>query len=473
MHLPQVLPCLALLSLSQAAETIVGVYIFSRHGDRTPKSTPPVNLTNLGYREIFDSGTYYRDRYVSSFASNKIAGLNTDTVKLSQISVSAPLDNVLMSSAQGFLQGLYPPVGSALAQETLRNNTVIEAPLNGYQLIPIQTVTSGTGSEDSAWLQGAGDCAKALVSSSSYYTSLDYMKMLDSTQDLYNSLTPAINATFSPEEISFKNAFTIYDLLNVAEIHNATIPSSILTNTTLSQLRTLADTLEHNLAYNNTEPIRAIAGSMLASEVVKALNTTITSAGKTAKITIQFGAYASFLSFFGLTNLTIADPDFFGIPDYASSMAFELFTTSNTTPSQFPSTEDLQVRFLFHNGTTSNISTPIAYPLFGQQKTVLSWNEFSMGMNQFAIGSQEEWCSACGNTTGVCAGSIGAADNLNSAGGGTEGVSKAVAGVIGAMVTLAVVLGLEAAFMLIGGWRLVGRRKLRESKEGGSPGLKA
>ena len=212
---------------------------------------------------------------------------------------------------------------------------------------------------------------------------------------------------------------------------------------------------------------------MLASDVVKALNTTITSAGKTAKITIQFGAYASFLSFFGLTNLTIANPDFFGIPDYASSMAFELFTTSNTTPSQFPSTEDLQVRFLFHNGTTSNISTPIAYPLFGQQKTVLSWNEFSMGMNQFAIGSQEEWCSACGNTTGVCAGSIGAADNSNGAGGGTEGVSKAVAGVIGAMVTLAVVLGLEAAFMLVGGLRLVGRRKLRESKESGSPGLKA
>ena len=220
MHLPQVLPFLALLSLSRAAETIVGVYIFSRHGDRTPKSTPPVNLTNLGYREIFDSGTYYRDRYVSSFASNKIAGLNTDTVKLSQISVSAPLDNVLMSSAQGFLQGLYPPVGSTLAQETLRNNTVIEAPLNGYQLIPIQTATSGTGSEDSAWLQGAGDCAKALVSSSSYYSSLDYMKMLDSTQDLYNSLTPAINATFSPEEISFKNAFTSPTILTNASLRD-------------------------------------------------------------------------------------------------------------------------------------------------------------------------------------------------------------------------------------------------------------
>ena len=199
---------LALLPLTQSAETIFGVYIFSRHGDRTSKSTPPANLTDLGYREVFTSGSYFRDRYISSSAPNKIQGINTDIVKLSQISASAPLDNVLMSSTQGFLQGLYPPVGSELGSETLRNKTVVQAPLDGYQLIPIQTVTSGTGSEDSAWLQGAGNCANAIVSSNNYYTSTDYQELYNSTLGFYQSIAPTVNATFAPSDITFKNAYS-------------------------------------------------------------------------------------------------------------------------------------------------------------------------------------------------------------------------------------------------------------------------
>ena len=202
------LSLLSLLPLSQAAETILGVYIFSRHGDRTPKSLPPANLTELGYREIFESGTYFRDRYVASSATSRIAGLNSDIVKLSQIAVSAPVDNVIQNSAQGFLQGLYPAVGPTLGQATLRNATVVQAPLNGYQLIPIQTVASGSGSEDSAWLQGAANCAKALISSNAYYTSSEYKGLLSSTMDFYKSLTPVVNATFSSGDISFRNAYT-------------------------------------------------------------------------------------------------------------------------------------------------------------------------------------------------------------------------------------------------------------------------
>jgi len=49
----------------------------------------------------------------------------------------------------------------------------------------------------------------------------------------------------------------VYDLIHVAEIHNSTIPSSVvLTNDTLHQLQTLADQHEFSLAYNASEPIR-------------------------------------------------------------------------------------------------------------------------------------------------------------------------------------------------------------------------
>ncbi|KAL8817130.1 MAG: hypothetical protein Q9223_003975 [Gallowayella weberi] len=449
-----------LLPLStSAAETVLGVYIFSRHGDRTAKSTPPANLTDLGYSQIFTSGTYFRNRYIAPNATSRILGVNSDVVKQSQITASAPLDTVLMNSAQGFLQGLYPPVGSRLGSDTLRNGEVVRSPLNGYQLIPIQPVMSGTGSEDSAWLQGSSNCALATVSSNQYFTSSDYNHLLASTSDFYQSLTPLINATFSPDQISYKNAYTIFDLLNVASIHNASLPNSpLLTDSTLFQLRTLADHHELNLAYNATDPVRAIAGSTLAAQVIQALNAIITSRGQSPKITIEFGAYATFQSFFGLTQLTTLNDTFSGIPDYASTMTFELFTTR---PSSFPTAlEDLQVRFLFHNGTSSNGSIPTAFPLFGQSATELSWMDFRDRMNRFAVRGQEQWCKACGNSTGVCA----AASSSSGTGTGSAvsggGISKAVAGVIGAMVTLAVVLGLEALLMLSAGLRVV-RKKNR------------
>jgi hypothetical protein len=42
----------SLASSTVSAETVLGAYIFSRHGDRTAKSTPPTVLTDLGYQEV-------------------------------------------------------------------------------------------------------------------------------------------------------------------------------------------------------------------------------------------------------------------------------------------------------------------------------------------------------------------------------------------------------------------------------------
>ena len=87
-------------------------------------------------------------------------------------------------------------------------------------------------------------------------------------------------------------------------------------------------------------------------------------------------------------------------------------------------------------------------------------------MDKFAIGSQADWCTACGNSTGACAPSSStltspsSGGNDGGGGGGGGGVSRPVAGVIGAMVTLAVVLGVEGLIMLVAGLRLVGKRRL-------------
>ena len=141
-------------------------------------------------------------------------------------------------------------------------------------------------------------------------------------------------------------------------------------------------------------------------------------------------------------------------------MTFELFTT--VAPSPFPSPDDLQVRFLFHNGTTGNSSVPNPYPLFGSSTPEMSWNDFVTGMNKFAVGSQASWCAACGNTTGVCSSSASGSGGPSAtpAAAGKSKISTAVGGVIGAMVTLGVILGVEALIILLAGLRLVKKSSL-------------
>jgi hypothetical protein len=61
-----------------------------------------------------------------------------------------------------------------------------------------------------------------------------------------------------------------------------------------------------------SDPVRAITGATIAAQIVEALNLTVTGAGK-APLNIQFGAYGGMQSFFGLANLTQANPDFYGV----------------------------------------------------------------------------------------------------------------------------------------------------------------
>lgn len=188
--------------------------------DRTAKSTPPSTLTDLGYEEIFTSGTYFRNLYITPGASNPIYGMKTDIVQNSQITASAPLDTVLQNSAAGFLQALYPPVGETLGSANLRNGTVVHTPLNGFQLIPLQVISTGTDSENSAWLQGSTNCANAKISND-YFSSSEYNHAYNTTQSFYSGIYPMVERTFTQTETNFKNAYLLFDLLNVASIHNA------------------------------------------------------------------------------------------------------------------------------------------------------------------------------------------------------------------------------------------------------------
>jgi hypothetical protein len=201
---------ISLLPLIQAQETVLGVYIFHRHGDRSTKSYPPTHLTDLGYAEVFSSAGFYRSRYIDSNATAPIYGISQTLAKDSQLNIQAPVDTVLQNSALAFVQGLYPPVGSALGSETLANGSVIESPLGGYQLIPISVLATASPVSqpgDSVWLQGNSGCENAIISSNNYFLSQDYMDMSSSTASFYQSILPVINNTYNTSTDTYKNAY--------------------------------------------------------------------------------------------------------------------------------------------------------------------------------------------------------------------------------------------------------------------------
>jgi hypothetical protein len=201
---------LAPFSVIAAQETILGVYIFHRHGDRTTKSYPPTHLTDLGYAEVFQSGTFYRSRYIDSNATNPIFGISSNLVEDSQLSVQTPTDTVLQNSATGFLQGLYPPVGATLGSETLANGSTVQSPLGGYQLIPVSILTPTSPVSqpgDAEWLQGTSGCQNAIISSNNYFLSQDFVNMTNMTGAFYQSILPVINNTFTSATDIYKNAY--------------------------------------------------------------------------------------------------------------------------------------------------------------------------------------------------------------------------------------------------------------------------
>ncbi|KAF3908662.1 hypothetical protein AA313_de0205967 [Arthrobotrys entomopaga] len=458
------------ITATQAAETIVGAYILSRHGDRTVKRHSPTKLTNLGYNQILASGEYFRCRYISSNATHQVLGISSNEVVNSQIHVVTTDDNVLMNSAQAFVQGLYPPIGT-LASEKLRNGSVVGNANGGYQLVPVHVLdnyNSAKNKEDAAWLQSTSGCTNAIKDSESYKESEEFKNLKSETAEFYHSLESVWSGSFTSNQSDFTNAYSIYDIVNYALIHNETIPSSeLLTPEAVSQLRTLADKQQWAHAFNESNPVRAIAGSTFAADVISHLESVISSNGRDAKIGVQFNAYGTFLSFFGLAQLPAADSNFYGLPDYGSTIAFELFTYESVD--SFPDVKDINVRFLFHNGSTINGGELVAYPLFGKMETEMPWTTFADEMTNFAVTTTDQWCRVCGvEGGGIC--QVYSNNTVHPLGNATHhGVSSALAGVIGALVTLVVILVAQGLIIAVAGLAIVRKRGDKESTRGKQP----
>ncbi|MCJ1259132.1 hypothetical protein MMC24_006967 [Lignoscripta atroalba] len=475
-------------------ETVWSSVVITRYGDRTPLIAPTIDaLTSLGAQQLYSVGSLFRERYVAppgngASGTSAIVGISTYEIDSSQIFAMAPADDFIIDSAQAFMQGLYPPLSVSSQTTTtpasrLTNGSDIESPLGGYQYS--QIYTTSRSDPNSIWLAGELNCPAYGRSAAQYLRSSEFLNLQSATQDFYSGFKSTIfDGELPNSAVSYQNAYYLFDYLNYGYTHNQTVKDS-LSEADLFQARTLADQWEYavngNLsASGNTQgdQIRTIAGQTVAAEILGLLFTNVETSGRRSKLNLLFTSFEPMISFAALAGLPPFYSNFYGLPDYGSSMVFEMFSTNANDSGGYPDPSDLRVRFLFRNGTdpTSNLN---AYPLFGRGdgSITMSLDDFATDIGRIMLASIGDWCTICGSMSVFCPAYTNSTF-INDSGSESDastttrhsGVQPVIAGVIGAIVALVVAGLLFALAMLIGGVRLSRSKAKRRSELGGFKG---
>lgn len=324
------------------------------------------------------------------------------------------------------------------------------------------------------------------------------------SSSIYQTIGPALLAdVMPPYQWGYTNAYAIYDYISYLYQHNASVvqlfnESYYIDDDTrinyIDVLRWYADKQQYaqlgNLnAVNNvtSQPfpegvsgsISTLSGNMLAAKMVALLGENIVTEGEYNKFNLLVGDFQPLVSFFSLMGLPDLNPNFYGLPQYASVGVFELYTKSDASDgTAYPSEDDMWVRFYFKNGTDDS-EQYLAYPLFGlgPDQFEMTWGDFLSSMNSYMIGDIGFWCQQCGpeitDSTRVFCSYWNTSDSLAGASlpdsSSHHAVSPAIGGLIGAIVSLVVAGIIFGAMMLIGGVRFH-RVPSRKSELGGFKG---
>ncbi len=479
---------------------------FVRTGERTPliKAGTP-NLTATGANQMYTLGQNFRTRYITGTSPNglgqlQIAGMSPNVLNNGQIYLQTLDTQYLIEAAQAFMQGMYPPftMGNGTASgDIMADGTTVNSPLNGYQYASIES--SSSLDPASVFVSGQQNCPTSQKQSMMYFTTKEYLATLDSSQAVYNSLSPDwfggsfqrnqlyVERTDERETLTdifnsdYAYAVEIADYLSWQYAHNASIYRRLANDTTLSGIYNKVRDLANEQAwylYGNTSSTpnsstqQAMAGKTLAAAILgqfeKMISNQQTDADSSYPLTFIFGEDDPMISLISMMEADYLDSNFRTIPPFGSTMVFELFSRNS---SSFPTdTNDLYVRFLYHNGTEyTNGMT--AYAIFGNgpSNTDMQWSDFQDMFSRIMVGTLAEWCDECQSESLFCWGVNGSITYIEENSKKYK-VTPVVAGVIGAIVSLAVAALLFALAMLLGGVRFHRRPRSEKSKLGGFKG---
>ncbi|GJJ75448.1 hypothetical protein EMPS_07806 [Entomortierella parvispora] len=420
--------------------SVAGVIVLTRHGDRqgfyqspTNYNAVATNLTILGYLEEYQNGQDIRNLYLSG--ANAIPGLDPNTYYWNELNAMADAGGegtVIIDSANAFLQGLYPPYNETL---TLANGTVIS--WDRAQSVELETIEIN----QEIWLEGYAGCSGWTNRLNAWYNSAEFAAQAKIANPFFESLSSILGN----RPATLQNAWNLFDFLNVESIHNATL-SPLISAQALSQARYWANYHEAgSFTDDDLNNVGNVAGQSILPPILSAINE-ITNATTGLKFSYIAISYKPFLSLFNLWGLPSPLKD--SVVDYASAAIIEI-RTDNT------------MRLLFRNGTETGGSnaTFTPYALFGSSDAnSYPIADFVEQMEPYSLNTLAEWCNKCGETEQRGCATLAALNGTGGAGyasiDSTEGrhrVSPVVAGVIGAMVALAVAGFVLALWLLKGG----------------------
>jgi hypothetical protein len=399
---------------------------------------------------------------------NPIIGLSENTYNELNLEIEAIDAQYAAASVTAFMQAFYPPhlfspsSGDEVDQDFLMaNGSYDNYPMNGYQY-PMTEIRSQYD-PDSIWLDGFDNCANAIISQDLYYRTADANETTLETLPYYRSVGyDFLQGRSTIDDWSYDSAWSVYDTLDFLNRHNATVEQAFATNGSLQGLLPFFGSLAArkqwdlygDMTVNGSKPgdqILVTGGKTLAAKIIALLEDNLDSEGILQKFSLLVGEYQSMISLLSLLGLRDYNGGQFHIlPPYGSAIVFEVFSyTSPTNASIIPDPNNLWVRFLFRNASDPSSSDPsavmppiYAYPIFnrGPSGTDMPWLDFVTAMSNIALDNVLDYCTLCQAQTLYCA----AFTESSSGSSHRRGISLPVAGVIGAIIALAV-LGLALA----------------------------
>lgn len=461
---------------SYSTEKVWGVYAFTVYGESKPSviSSPRI-LTDYGANELAAAASAFRSRYISEsgISETGIQNISPMILDSNDVDVLSTTDQNVIGSAQAFMQGLYPPLGTMNVSSFQQvNGSFVQAPLNGYQYP--RMVTVGEADPQSILVEGQAKCNMYHAAEGEYRNSNEVEEIARDTDTFYRMIwSLGMSGVYDESFATYTNAVPISEYLDYEVVHNETFMHS-MNHAQVLRARSLADKYMWDTnSQQSSSPgsmIRAvspIAGQTLAASIMEAFDLNIQEGGTRQKMTLFFGGDEPAVALSSLAGLASdQQSNFFSRLVRGGSFVFELYSyesSSDFYPS-YPGIDSLYVRFVLHNGT-DNATEFEPYSLFGHSpsRAWMTYSEFRSELETFAVTSVQEWCTQCNAQSVFCTGVL---DQSHYAPKPKKNIAPAVAGVIGAVVTL-VVVGIIAAIVFF----FCGARK-RKSHKGSVGGFK-
>ncbi|KAF9886377.1 hypothetical protein FE257_011522 [Aspergillus nanangensis] len=470
----------SLASAQDLEEQVWGVFAYTIYGDSIPSSVSPFRaLTPYGANQLFAAGSSFRNEYVALHGED--TGINTRIESISpyrldpeEINILSTTDPAVVASAQAFMQGLYPPLDDTFnatynfdTSFQLSNGSIASGPLNGYQYPRILTL--GPGDPQSTAINGQAQCSMHQAADTEYQSSAEVERLNQETEAFYQLMyDQALSGAFDRSGANYANAYYISEFLEYQSVHNETLLNHI-NQGDIDLARSLGDKYVFATSGNTSSTgaigsgdVRTVAGHTLAALVLSSFDNNIEGRGTNGIMTLAFGSVEPAVALASLMQLTPPQRSYFdGRPALGASIIFELYSFESSANPTYPDPSQLFVRFILQNDTEAAYTLP----LFGlsPSKIAMPYTEFRSEMENIAMNT-EEWCFICNSKAPFCSNT---SDTSHTKAMERNGLRPAVAGVIGAVVTL-----LTVAVVAIAGFLLCGMRmnRIRKASLGGFKG---